>query len=446
MNNNALPLAAHRQGAGRGIPQMAIFKVLAGLLAWGALGWAGPVLADAVTDWNEIAQPAIAAGRPGGQGALDAALVQVAVHDAVQAFEHRFEPYHVDIKRASGSPSAAVAAAAHDVLVGLYPTQATALDTAYYNYLANNGLTGDPGLAVGQKVAAGILPLARKTPNPPPPPFVGGSAPGQWRPTDSFLGSPPGPPAPFSPMAFVFMATSDPFTLTGPTRFRADPPPALTSERYRRDYDEVKALGAYSGSARTPEQTDIAYFYSENFLAQWNRAIRGIVNQHVPRMGDRARLFALANLATADAVITAWDSKLFYAYWRPLTAIREGDNDGNPDTIGDPTWQSLINNPNYPDYTSGANNITGAMTQSLALFFGTDRMTFDVTSLAPLAVQKTRTYHRFSEAAQDVVDARVYLGIHFRFADTAARKQGRRVAEWVEGHFLLPLDDDHRDD
>jgi hypothetical protein len=146
----------------------------------------------------------------------------------------------------------------------------------------------------------------------------------------------------------------------------------------------------------------------------------------------------------ADAVITSWDSKKFYSFWRPITAINEGDSDGNPKTAGDPTWQPLINNPNYPDYTSGANNVTGAMTRTLSLFFERDRMTFEVTSLAPLAIQKTRVYNRFSDAAQDVVDARVYLGIHFRFADTAARKQGQRVAEWTFNHFLLPLDDDDR--
>lgn len=445
MLNHASRSAACRQGAGRVNAPVTRLRVFAGLIACGCSSWAGPALADAVTDWNEIAQPAIAAGRPGAPGALDSALVQVAVHDAVQAFEHRFEPYHAEVKRAWGSRSAAVAAAAHDVLVGLYPAQAATLDATYYNYLANNGLMGDPGLAVGQEVAAKILPLARRAPNPLPPPFVGGAGIGQWRPTDSFLGNPPAPP-PFSAMLAPWMAMTDPYTLTSPTRFRADPPPAVTSERYRLDYDEVKALGAINSTARTPEQTDIAYFYSENFLAQWNRAIRGIVNQRVPRMGDRARLFALANLATADAIVTAWDSKVFYFYWRPVTAIREGDNDGNPGTIGDPTWQSLVNNPNYPDYTSGANSVTGAMTRSLALFFGRDRMTFDVTSLAPLAVKKTRTYQRFSEAAQDVVDARVYLGIHFRFADVAARKQGQRVAEWVADHSLLSLREDRWDD
>jgi hypothetical protein len=197
-------------------------------------------------------------------------------------------------------------------------------------------------------------------------------------------------------------------------------------------------------STRTAEQTDIAYFYSENFAAQWNRALRGIASQRLRKTGDSARLFALANLAMADAAITAWDSKRLYAFWRPLTAIQEGDHDGNTQTAGDPAWQSLINNPNYPDYTSGANNLTGAATRTLELFFGTDKMTFEVTTLAPQAVRKSRTYRRFSEAMQDVVNARVYLGIHFRFADLAGRTQGRRVAEWTFNHFLLPLDDEHK--
>jgi hypothetical protein len=407
---------------------------------------AGPAHADAVVDWNEIAQPAIAAGRPGPIGAMDSALVQVAVHDAVQAIDKRFEPYHVEVKGAHGSRAAAAAAAAHGVLVGIYPAQAATLDATYFNYLATHGLTGDPGLLVGEKVAAGILPLRRTDPVPLPPPFTGGTGIGQWRPTPSFLGSPPAPPS-GAPMAVHWLAGFDPFTLTSPTRFRADPPPALTSERYRKDYDEVKKLGSFGSTDRTPEQKDIAYFYSENFLAQWNRALRGIATKHLRRTGDSARLFALANMSVADALISSWESKKFYNVWRPITAINEGDNDGNPGTVGDPTWQSLINNPNYPDYTSGANNVTGAMTRTLSLFFNRDRMTFEVTSLAPLAIQKTRVYNRFSEAADDVVDARIYLGIHFRFADTAARKQGQRVAEWAFNHFLLPLDDDgHKHD
>jgi PAP2 superfamily len=144
------------------------------------------------------------------------------------------------------------------------------------------------------------------------------------------------------------------------------------------------------------------------------------------------------NIAIADALITSWDSKLHYNFWRPVTAIREGDNDGNPNTAGDPAWQSLINNPNYPDYTSGANNVTGSATRTLALFYGRDNITFQVTSNAPLAVKKTRTFGSFSAAAQQVVNARVYLGIHFRTADREARKQGQKVAEYVYDHVLLP--------
>src|SRR6185436_3891217 len=182
-------------------------KGLAGLIVCGALSWTGPVAADAVTDWNEIAMNAVTVGRPGAPGTLDMALVQVAVHDAVQAIEGRFEPYHVEIKGAKGSRSAAVAAAAHDVLVGLYPAQATTLDATYFSYLADKGLTGDPGVIVGQKVAVEILPLRRATPDPLPPPFVGGTEPGQWRPTESFL---PGAPASFSPMLAPWLAFIDP--------------------------------------------------------------------------------------------------------------------------------------------------------------------------------------------------------------------------------------------
>jgi hypothetical protein len=419
---------------------MTTMKGLAAASLLALMGTAGPVCADAVTDWNEITLAAVSTGRPGPIGSLDTALVQIAVHDAVQSIERRFEPYHVEIKGAKGSRSAAVAAAAHDVLVSIYPTQAANLEASYQTYLANNGLVGDPGLAVGQQVAASILPLRRTNPDPLPPAFVGGNEIGQWRPTDSVLGTPPGPPAPFSPMATPWMGSMDPFTLTSPRRFRADPPPALASERYRRDYDEVKALGALIGSSRTPAQTDLAYFYNDNFFAQWNRALRAISTKHVNRIGDSARLFALANVAVADSIITSWDAKKHYAFWRPVTAIREGANDGNPLTTADPNWQPLINTPNYPDYTSGANSVTTAMTRSLALFFGRDKMTFEVTSDAPNVVQRTRVYERFSDAARDVVDARVYLGIHFRFADTEARKQAIKVADWTFNHFLVPFD------
>jgi hypothetical protein len=416
---------------------------LAGVVVCAALGFSTVAQADAVTDWNAITMDAVTIARPGPQGMLDVALVHVAVHDAIQSIEKRYEPYHFQLKDAKGSRTAAAVAAAHGVLVSIYPTQASTLDAKYFDYLAQHGLSGDPGLVVGEKAAANIVPLRRATPSPAAPPFVGSNEIGKWRPTESFIGTPPAPPS-FSPMVTPWLGTTEPFTLTSPRRFRAPPPPALDSARYWQDYEEVKAMGALNGSARTAQQTDLAYFYNDNFFAQWNRVLRGVAEKRIHKIGDSARLFALANMAGADALITGWDSKVTYVFWRPITAIREGANDGNPFTSADPTWQPLVNTPNYPDYTSGANSIVAAMTRSLAMFFGSDRGPVEVTSLHPLAVQKTRVYARFSDAADDVVEARIYLGIHFRFADVAARRQGEKVAEHAFDHFLLPLDRSNR--
>jgi hypothetical protein len=412
-------------------------------LAIAALMLAGPASAsaDAVVDWNAIAvQATTTAGplRPGATSVLDIAMVQAAVYDAVQAIERRFVPYHVEFReKASGSPAAAAAKAAHDVLVNRFPAQVDSLDMTYHLYLATHGLAeDDPGVAVGAKTAAGIIALRAcdgSFPNPPPPPFNGGTDAGVWRPT---------PPA-NAPMLAPWLATVTPFTLTRPSQFRAPQPPTLTSRQYTRDYNEVKALGALNNSNRTPEQTDLAQFWSSNYVVLWNQVLRNIADAHVDNIGESSRLFALADLAIADAVITAWDTKKFYVYWRPITAIQEGNNDGNPLTVGDSTWLPLIITPPYPDYTSGANNFTGAVTRALALFFGTDRMTFSVTTTNPgPTMVDTRTFHRFSDAAEEVVNARIYEGIHFRFADTAARRQGRRVAKWAFKNFLRPLDDD----
>jgi hypothetical protein len=271
-------------------------------------------------------------------------------------------------------------------------------------------------------------------PNPPPPNFVGGNLPGMWRPT---------PPA-FAPMAVPWVSEVTCFTLLGPTQFRAKRPPALTSSQYRKDYNEVKALGSLNSTERTPEQTQLARFWSDNIPAQWNRALRGIAETYLDNMGDTARLFALGWLASADAFITTWETKKT-VFWRPLTAIQEGDNDGNPRTVGDTSWLPFLNNPNYPDHSSGANAVTGAMTRTLARFFGTDRVRFTITSNIPSADPNIRTYERFSDAADEMVDVRIYQGIHFRFSDIEGRKLGKRVADWTFKNALRPLDCDDRD-
>lgn len=430
--------------------QWLVIVITAPFLELATVIWSTLARADAVTEWNATTLTAVTTGRPGPAGLVDIALVQAAVHDAVQAIDGRFEPYEVDMVGAVGSREAAAAAAAYYVLIGMYPVQVD-LTTTYNDYVTAHKLQDDPGLAVGQQVAAALLPLRRNPPSPPPG-DNSSTEPGRWRPTDSFLigagpdaglpGPPFGPPAPFAAGAAPWLAVAAPFTLNSPDQFRPGPPPVLTSSRYRREYNEVKALGARLNSARTPEQTDLAYFYADNLIALWFRALRAIAEQHVTDIGDSARLFALAGLASGDAVITIWDSKYHYNFWRPLTAIREGDNDGNARTEGDPSWEPLINTPNYPEYISGASCFIGAMTRTLAQFFRTDKFTFTVSSTFPRAIQKEREYTRFTDMAQEVVDARVYQGIHFRTADEVARRKGRLVGKWVFKHFLRPLDDD----
>src|SRR5262249_50141429 len=203
-----------------------------------------------------------------------------------------------------------------------------------------------------------------------------------------------------------------------------------------------KRLGSDVNSERTQAQTDLATFFNLNFLQQYNQAVRDIAVAHVDDIAESARLLALVNLAMADAAITAWDSKRHFVFWRPVTAIQEGDNDGNPKTEGDVNRHPFINTPPYPEYSSGANNVTGALTKTLALFFHGNSFTFDVTSNNPLANPAIRTYTHFSQLADDVVDVRIFQGIHFRTADLVGRKQGRHVAKWVFQHYLRPVSGD----
>ena len=190
------------------------------------------------------------------------------------------------------------------------------------------------------------------------------------------------------------------------------------------------------GSSRTPEQTAIAVFHSANALVIWNQTLRALADRYATNVGDSARLFALVNMAMADAGMTAWQAKIQYNVWRPITAIRLGDSDGNRSTVGDPTWQSLFPAPNYPDYTSGANSLGGAATEMLRLVFETDRVNFSM-----IGPTTSRFFTAFSDAAKEVVVARMYMGIHFRFADTTARSRAMRVARWAYKYYLRSLDD-----
>src|SRR5262245_30143144 len=298
---------------------------VAALAACLAAGFAAPAHADAVTDWHAIAvqciavtpAPANLGGRSTPANLLDLALVQAAVHDAVQAIEHDYEPY-LARPTATGqeSPAAAAAAAAYRVLLKVCPHVVPTLDIAFAPYLAGN----DPGLVVGYAAADALIAGAYR-PAVAVPPFTGGTNPGEWRPT------PPG----LAPMANAFMATEvKPLTFDDPAKFRPGPPPALTSKTYLKDYNEVKAIGSVqshpaAGACPAPRKTDQARFYSGNFVSMWNDTVRSIAIDQQLSLGENARLLAISSLAAADALIAVWEAKKHYNFWRPSTAINLGD-------------------------------------------------------------------------------------------------------------------------
>jgi hypothetical protein len=395
---------------------------------------------DPIAAWNQISENAVKAGKhPLPVTSVEFAIVQLAIYDAVESIDGHYQPYYTRVPGATGSLSAAAAKAGHDTLVGLFPAQSAALDAAYADFLATNGVDPlDPGTAVGAQAAANILALRANDGRFPlnPPPFLGSTAIGQWRPTPSLL---PGPPPTLAPGLTPWLASVRPFTMHSGSQFRVDPPPDLTSQLWADDYNETKTVGSLTSTTRTAEQTDIGYFWADSGPLLWQNALRYISGTYLHDTGDSARMFALAEAALADAQIACWDSKYFYNFWRPITAIRLGNQDGNPATVVDPGWQPLINTPNFPEYPSGHADVSGAVSHMLQLFFGSDELTFQMTTTNALAPQKTRTFTRFSQAEQEVINARVYVGIHYRNSDTTARAQGRRVSNWVFKHYFRPV-------
>ena len=413
---------------------------------------ATPAAADVVADWNICAPTIIAAGRgaiPFGAGPateLDLAVVHLAMHDAVQAYDRRYQPYAGAIAAGEGSAIAAAARAAHTVLATKFPMQLAAIDACYATSMT--GVVLSPAeLAdsntVGNTAAAHVL-SARdgdgSFPSGPITPFTGGTAAGEWRPN-------PGTASMVAP----WLGDVRPFAIRSVERCQPSDPPDLTSEEYAEAYNEVKEIGAVN-SPRTAEQGHIARTYSGNFAGQFNRLMRELAAAYIggtdlASLGDRARLFALANTAASDALICSWYSKTAFNFWRPIHGIRNGDADGNLLTNVDTTWTPYMGTPNYPDYTSGANNFGGSITRALELFFGSDKpfdTPFRIYALGgavPLLPTDAlfREYSKFSDIAKEIIDARIYLGIHFRFADTEARSQGRRVANHTFKNILQPV-------
>ncbi|HEY6759867.1 MAG TPA: vanadium-dependent haloperoxidase [Baekduia sp.] len=403
-----------------------------------------PARADTVTQWNEIAANALL--RDANQGAAVAnanlAMIHGAVYDAVNAIDGRYEPYLVapPAKRWY-SQDAAAATAAYRVLVDsqpalLPPAQQPAL-VSYVTPLYDAALAAIPagrakdgGVATGNAAADAMIAARANDGRFGPFRFAVGTLPGQWRPVLPAFVNDPG----------AWLKDVKPFVIDDPSRFAGDPPYPLTSRRYADELDEVKTLGAIDSTTRTPDQTAAGRFWGlTNAGATWASLVRAIAGTDGRSTADHARMFALVYLPAADAGITVWGDKAKFSFWRPITAIREADTDGNPRTVADPDWLPLVPTPPYPDQPSGLSALGGAGATALEDFYGTDAFTFGTTN----AIGITRSYASFSQVAREIVGARVWSGIHFRHTDETGVAIGERVARYVDHHALQPAHDHH---
>ncbi len=417
--------------------------------------------ATAVLDWNKHALDALAnaptAGTPGAGmtppvQAVHLAIVQGAVYDAVNAIDGGYEPYLEGLPSApdSASEAAAAATAAHDVLVAVLnqaPLTATftaAVRGAIIDRLhallassiaaataADGASAVADGIDAGQAAAAAMIAQRTGDGRWGAFRFTCGEDPGQWRPaTSTECTTPSGPSDPFA-----WVAKVDPFVTQSGLQFVSKGPRDLTSGAYAKEYNEVKTLGA-SDSVRSEEQQAVYDFFQAPPIEMYNRAFREYAAAQGFGLAEQARLFATLTISGGDALITCWEDKALWSFWRPMTAIRLGDEDGNPKTDGDPDWTSAIATPPYPDHSSGYNCATGSYMEVGELYFGSGRTTF---TLKHATDAMSRTYEHFRDVWDDTIDARVYQGIHFRSADEQGAQIGRDVARWVDKHALQPV-------
>jgi hypothetical protein len=398
-----------------------------------AFAVASPAHADTVTEWNMNAASAIfvTAGQPPQVSVPHMAMVHGAVYDAVNAIDGGHEGYLLSSRVAlpSDSKEAAAATAAYRVLLNIVPGQKAVLDAQYAASLAGiaDGSSKTRGIAVGEAAAASMIAARTDDGRFGAFRFDVGSTAGVWRPVlPAFVNDPN-----------AWLKDLKPFLIESSSQFRSKGPLSLTSRKYAREFAEVKSLGSLTSTARTADQTLAARYWAENPPATWSRVFRTLSAQQGLSLAENARLFALLYMTAADALISVWDDKAFWSFWRPITAIREADTDGNVATEQDPEWLPLIANPPYPEHPSGHTGLSGSIVATLQQFFGTDRMAWSDTNTAGL----TRSFTRFSHAIHEIVGARIWSGIHFRTADEQGARIGRQVAKWRHKNYFRPVDE-----
>ena len=424
---------------GERAPRRARTCLAACVLLVGLLQFAVPTkaAADEVLDWNGVLRNAlVVANTPGALQPRLAAIVHGAMFDALNGIERRFTPFHVEGEAPHGaSRRAAVVYAAYTTLVGLFPAQAMAFADALEVSLADIS----PGKAIdhsksiqrgrvwGERVANEILAWRNSDGfNSPAPPYVGRLEVGKWRPT----------PPNFAPGLAPTLASTLTFVIPNSSTFRPIGPPPLTSAEYAENVEEVKRVGELQSLVRTADQTEGARFWAGSAVLFWNRAAETAAMGRHTTLSENARLFAVLNAAMADAIITCWDSKYFYELWRPITAIQLADTDGNAATQAQPGWTPLIATPPYPEYFSGHQSSDRSAAVILTAYFG-NTVAVDGTSETLPGVH--RQWENFTAAADEAFLARIWSGIHFRFAMEASSEMSAAIAEYVLEHGLQPL-------
>lgn len=392
---------------------------------------------NVILRWNRVLQETVRT--PGQQPATifpvrSFAIMHAAMFDAVNSVDGTYTPYLTDVPGSkNASAEAAAAQAAHDVLVGLYPTRAAIYDAELADSL--EGIRENrkhQGIRVGEIVATRML-AARADDgwNAPPTPYILPATPGNWQPT----------PPNFPTAAFTQFPAVVPFAIGSSSRFAPNPPPALTSDEYAAAFNEVKELGSATSATRTADQTQVARLWANvntptTALLVWNNVARTVATERNATTVENARLFALINIAHHDALQTSMTSKFVYGLWRPVTAIRRADEDGNPNTTQDANWLSLITTPPYPSYAGNMATIGTSQATMLALFFGRDDIRYQATWEG--AGGATRLYAGFNVMADEQDRARIYGGVHFNFDNVAGQSAGRNVANFVFLNFMKP--------
>jgi PAP2 superfamily len=401
------------------------------------LALAAPARADTVSEWNLNATNAliVTAGQPPQVSGPHLAMVHGAVYDAVNAIDGGHEGYLISSRLATPSDSkeAAAATAAYRMLSHLVPAQRATLDAQYAASLAAipDGSSKTRGIAVGDAAAAAMIAARTDDGRFGPFRFAVGSGPGVWKPVLPAFANDPN----------AWLKDVRPFLIRRSSQFRSRGPLALTSRKYAREFEEVKSLGRATDSARQEDQTLAARYWAENPPGTWSRIFRTLSAQQGLSLVENARFFAMLYLTSADALISVWDDKAHWSFWRPITAIQEADTDGNPRTEKDGGWLPLIPNPPYPEHPSGHTGLSGSIVKTLQQFFGTDKVAWSDTNNAGL----TRSFTRFSQAIDEIVDARVWSGIHFRTADEQGERIGKQVARYREEHYFQPEHRFHRE-